>query len=1054
MKTGKLSKITRHRFALFILTAAVLTFGIVGVVLAADVSVEVADRYGFAEATLDDGAIVQYIGDLNTTYGSAGSGVFNPFVRLQGNNKKTADQKGYNTDGTREWDTKAGTWTHSILLSEIPTVLVDGNVYWEFFADINDNDNTPLISLDDFELYLTDDPELSGYPFTGFADLIYDYTAANNGYYILINDVNQGSGRGDLRYLVPVSDVGVEDCNYGNPACTTYLVLYSVWGGKGTPYDFDGGFEEWKVKKYPILTVSKDVYGSYDTPVSWTITKDFDGTYYMFAGESVTHDYEVSVDPIFGAPQNTMVYGAITILGDEKDDVDATITDFFDGTPATITGCSVPANLDGTYPIAAGATVTCDYELALGAPVAGTNLARASFDFDAVSLAFQGSADIAVADYVETLTGYPDIDVTDTNGESWMASASSETWTYTRDFTCPTTTSLYVDGFYSFTHDNTATITQTGQSDDATVVVNCYAPVVEKTADEFFTRYWEWSIVKDYDGDYDLFAGESVTHDYKVSVDPTYSDNDWLVSGTITIYNNHPSEDMALTSVGDVAGGIDADVTCPSLTVPAGGQLDCTYATAAQDSPDDNPFGGTNTATAVFAGSNWTGMYPIDFPTDPTSEVDPVITVDDDNLTGEMWSADRAHAEWTYTRDFSCPTDLTLYTDGVLVLDDHVNTATIVETGDYDIATVEVTCYALLVSKDANPSLTRTFHWTIQKDVDNPGPISLQGGESVVVNYTVYVALAEPPYTDSEWAVAGAITIDNPSPDDAALSAVTDVVSPDIVAAVDCPSFTVPAGGSLECSYSASLPDAAFRTNTATATLADIGTSFSGSADVDFSLATVNEIDEMVDVYDDYLGSLGTWHYDDAPITFAYAREITAPDAFCGSFTVDNTATFTTNDTGTTGSDDASVIIEVPCEGCTPGFWQGGNGSQLWNDPSVFDGGTGDPDWPGVLPQPFSHDTLFNDFFSDVTDPALDGKTMWDMVYGGGGSIWAEKAARDMVAAYLNESAFPDTYPADSLADLEAEWYAAVAGGDAGYQAFHLEKSGWNDPPDPGYCPL
>ncbi|UCD40766.1 MAG: hypothetical protein JSV69_09185, partial [Chloroflexota bacterium] len=147
----------------FVLILAVVL--ITGTFANPDYSIEVADRTGFAEVALPDGAIVQYIGDQNTTFGSAGSGVFDSFVRLQGNNKKTEVQKGYNTDGAREWDTKAGAFTHSILLSEIPTIEVGGVLYWEFFADINDSDSTPRISLDDLELYLTLIPNLTGYPF-------------------------------------------------------------------------------------------------------------------------------------------------------------------------------------------------------------------------------------------------------------------------------------------------------------------------------------------------------------------------------------------------------------------------------------------------------------------------------------------------------------------------------------------------------------------------------------------------------------------------------------------------------------------------------------------------------------------------------------------------------------------------------------------------------------------------------------------------------------------------------------------------------------------------
>jgi hypothetical protein len=58
-----------------------------------------------------------------------------------------------------------------------------------------------------------------------------------------------------------------------------------------------------------------------------------------------------------------------------------------------------------------------------------------------------------------------------------------------------------------------------------------------------------------------------------------------------------------------------------------------------------------------------------------------------------------------------------------------------------------------------------------------------------------------------------------------------------------------------------------------------------------------------------------------------------------------------------------------------------------------------------------------------------------------------------MVAAYLNESAFPADFAAESLSQLRTMWYAAVSGGDAGLQAFHTTVSMWNSPPG-GYCPL
>ncbi len=147
-------------------------------------------------------------------------------------------------------------------------------------------------------------------------------------------------------------------------------------------------------------------------------------------------------------------------------------------------------------------------------------------------------------------------------------------------------------------------------------------------------------------------------------------------------------------------------------------------------------------------------------------------------------------------------------------------------------------------------------------------------------------------------------------------------------------------------------------------------------------------------------------------------------------------------------TDDDDHSVQIPIQGCTPGFWQGGAGAPLWDQPD-------DEDWTGADTNPFVHTTLFNTFFNGTTDSRLAGQTMYQIVSNDGGSAnSAEKAARDMVAAYLNESAFPSDFPADSLPDLVNDWYAAVAGGDAGLDAFHVIVSGWNSPQSPGYCPL
>lgn len=1025
-------------------------------------NVEVADRTGFNDETLDDGAIVQYIGDLNTTYGSAGTGTFNSFVRIQGIEKKTPWQQGYNTDGTPEFDTKGGKWTHSILLSEIPTIEVGGLLYWEFFADINESDSTPKITLDDFELWLTDDPELDEYSTFGtYASKIYDYDDENTDY-ILINDVNQGSGRGDLRYLVPQED-GFDpgDCSYGNPACETYLILFSRWGGKGGEYLFDGGFEEWKVKKYPVLQVSKTVEGSYDIPVSWTIEKTPDATYALFSGESVIHEYSVSVTPSLGDPENVLVSGVITILGDEDEDVNASIDDMFDGSAADITGCSVDPNQDGTYPIASGATVTCTYELELDDPVGGTNVATASYEMDGTTLAFQGSADILASEFVETLTGYPDINVTDDNGESWStADATAASWTYTETFSCDADEGANL---------NTAEITETGQTDTATVTLNCYELTVSKTVEEHLIRKYNWDITKSVSPEtWDLFTGESGTSEYTVFLDQKgYTDSGFYVDGKITITNPHPDRAADLTQVIDSAGGITAAVDCPSLVVPKGGSLECSYTTAPQSSAA--VFGSVNTATATqqlytfdklgVATADGTKDYQdtetIDFNGASMTEVDKEVEVDDTvegTVTGK-WTADKT---FTYTRTFACDADQ----------GKHDNTASFQSTSsattDSDSASVMVNCYDLDVTKTVVESFSRAYTWQIDKSVDQPGPISLPAGGSVELTYSVVVDLLST--TDSNFQVTGDIVITNNHPTrDAALTDVSDLAGT-IPGVVSCPSTTVPKNsGTLTCTYTTAAQSSASpfgSLNTATAkqqlyTFDKLGVgTANGTKDyedtepIDFSTVIPSTTDEMITVTDTYAGTLGTvYATDPLPKTFTYKRTVSAETEVCGTILVDNTASFVTNDTAATGSDSVSVVVDIPCgEGCTPGFWQGGAGAKLWNSQN-------DPHWNYGGTNPFTHDTPFNDYFSLPTDSRLDGLSMMDLVGSGGTSDWARKAARDMVAAYLNESAFPGTYPAASLAELESMWYAAVAGGDAGFMSFHDTVGDWNDP-YMGSCPL
>lgn len=234
--------------ALLFMSGAIVAAGLFAAVALAIVTdsgtcdIQVADS-GFSDTcTLGPGgAIVDYIGSSANNQ-SSGTGTFDPFVRLQG----SPTEKGYNTDGAVAFDTKTGKWTHAIKVSAIPIVTVGGVDYWELFVDINDANNATHISLNEVEVWFTTDPNLVGFVdasgFPAGATPVYDFSGS-----ILINDVNQGSGRGDLRYLIPIAGISWTSADY--------FVLYSKWGTSANAgpinYSSDGGFEEWKVRKVP-----------------------------------------------------------------------------------------------------------------------------------------------------------------------------------------------------------------------------------------------------------------------------------------------------------------------------------------------------------------------------------------------------------------------------------------------------------------------------------------------------------------------------------------------------------------------------------------------------------------------------------------------------------------------------------------------------------------------------------------------------------------------------------------------------------------------------------
>jgi hypothetical protein len=141
---------------------------------------------------------------------------------------------------------------------------------------------------------------------------------------------------------------------------------------------------------------------------------------------------------------------------------------------------------------------------------------------------------------------------------------------------------------------------------------------------------------------------------------------------------------------------------------------------------------------------------------------------------------------------------------------------------------------------------------------------------------------------------------------------------------------------------------------------------------------------------------------------------------------------------------------------CTPGYWQGGSGSQRWNVAN-------DPDWGGFYAQPYTQATAFFGKTNPYTSPFSrnriptsdipDSMTMFDIISTGGTSNSAQRTARSVVAAYLNasskqEGGVPGAYDL-TRAQIVSQWNAAAnesnaAARNAALDRLHDRLDGFN----------
>jgi len=247
----------------------------------------------------------------------------------------------------------------------------------------------------------------------------------------------------------------------------------------------------------------------------------------------------------------------------------------------------------------------------------------------------------------------------------------------------------------------------------------------------------------------------------------------------------------------------------------------------------------------------------------------------------------------------------------------------------------------LQIVKDAAGADTNTFTWSIAKDVDRT--LVKQSGATATFNYTVSVS--HDGGTIGGVTVSGLISVFNPNVDSA-----NNTVGVDIDGVQDQLSDSTPcvvSGGGAQTltafetdfPYSCSLSGLPLGQldNTATVTwggqfldngalLAASDPAFSANNSFTFSSITFTEqsVDDCAAITDTLAGSLGTvCSTAPSPTLLTYSHDVTGTPGTCVN--QDNTATFTADTSGTTGSASQTVTLCVGADlgvskGATPTF--------------------------------------------------------------------------------------------------------------------------------------
>lgn len=224
-------------------------------------------------------------------------------------------------------------------------------------------------------------------------------------------------------------------------------------------------------------------------------------------------------------------------------------------------------------------------------------------------------------------------------------------------------------------------------------------------------REFNWTIDKSVSPEtIDMFTGDSANATYTINATKIVTDT-FVVSGEICVTNGGAFTTTDLTIVDQVqykngtskyqnVPGASQTIT-PAQLAP--GETECyPYSIDFTPIPDAKYRNSVKVTITNHGGKLGTAFGPevkedVTFPSEPTTVLGH-LTIEVQDTNGGLFNFSDTGSQ-SYERTFDCDDD-----EGT-----HVNTATIVETGDSDGASVTVNCYSLEVSKGCGNIIYKTI---------------------------------------------------------------------------------------------------------------------------------------------------------------------------------------------------------------------------------------------------------------------------------------------------------------------------------------------------------